>query len=160
MYTVNIQHFAPSRIHKSNIVRRTMTMRRYPPPSESSNEDQAEQQYFRTKEGNMTIVLICIVIMFIACQSLKIIPDIYEAIICQHSENTACDSTTTIEVLISVSHLLLAINSASNFVICMFRGQDFRGLFWRIFILGQWTRESRREAQVANAMNMTPKVSR
>ena len=38
------------------------------------------------KELNMTIVLVCIVVMFIFCQSIKIIPDIYEAVKCDHSE--------------------------------------------------------------------------
>ena len=37
------------------------------------------QQSHQTKERNMAIVLICIVVMFITCQSLKIIPDLYEA---------------------------------------------------------------------------------
>ena len=41
----------------------------------------------------LTVVLICIVIMFITCQSLKIIPDVYEAVFCNHDENV-CNSTT------------------------------------------------------------------
>ncbi len=38
------------------------------------------------RELNMAIVLVCIVVMFILCQSVKIIPDIYEALFCNHSE--------------------------------------------------------------------------
>ena len=41
-----------------------------------NNSEQSQQ----SKERNMAVVLICIVIMFISCQSLKIIPDVYEAI--------------------------------------------------------------------------------
>ena len=41
----------------------------------------------------LIVVLICIVIMFITCQSLKIIPDVYEAVFCNHDENV-CNSTT------------------------------------------------------------------
>ncbi len=37
------------------------------------------------KERDMTMVLIIIVFMFIACQSVKIIPDFYEAMWCQHN---------------------------------------------------------------------------
>ena len=40
-----------------------------------------------------------------------------------------CDTTTFIELLISLSHLLLAINSACNFVIYMWRGDKFRRVF-------------------------------
>ena len=126
--------------------------------------------------------------MFITCQSLKIIPDVYEAVFCNHDENV-CNSTTgnkkyiyifkkpatlyrikycphnylicpslpsllAIEVLISVSHLFLAINSAFNFVIYMFRGDRFRHIFWKIFILRQWTRERRRSLQTAGSIPM------
>ena len=137
----------------------------------------------------LTVVLICIVIMFITCQSLKIIPDVYEAVFCNHDENV-CNSTTgnkkiyflknatlyrikycqhnlinyiicpslpsllAIEVLISVSHLFLAINSAFNFIIYMFRGDRFRHVFWKIFILRQWTRERRRSLQPAGSIPM------
>ena len=38
------------------------------------------------KELNMTLVLACIVVMFIFCQSVKIIPDIYEAVVCDHTQ--------------------------------------------------------------------------
>ena len=34
----------------------------------------------------MALVLICIVVLFILCQSVKIIPDIYEALTCNHSQ--------------------------------------------------------------------------
>ena len=38
------------------------------------------------KEQNMALVLVCIVVMFIVCQSVKIVPDIYEALACDHSK--------------------------------------------------------------------------
>eukprot|EP00094_Tigriopus_californicus_P003536 TCALIF_03401-PA protein Name:"Similar to FR FMRFamide receptor (Drosophila melanogaster)" AED:0.29 eAED:0.29 QI:0/0.33/0/0.5/1/1/4/0/218 len=38
------------------------------------------------KEFNMALVLVCIVFMFIACQSIKIIPDVYEAMVCDYSK--------------------------------------------------------------------------
>ena len=58
-----------------------------------------------------------------------------------------CKSTTAIEVLISVSHLMLAINSSFNFVIYMFRGDRFRQIFWKIFVKRQWSRARRRSVQ-------------
>ena len=63
-------------------------------------------------------------------------------------------SLIAIEVLISVSHLFLAINSAFNFIIYMFRGDRFRHVFWKIFILRQWTRERRRSLQPAGSIPM------
>ena len=38
------------------------------------------------KEFNMALVLVCIVVMFIFCQSIKIIPDFYEALACDYSK--------------------------------------------------------------------------
>ena len=38
------------------------------------------------RELNMAVMLVCIVIMFILCQSVKIVPDIYEALLCNHSQ--------------------------------------------------------------------------
>ena len=38
------------------------------------------------RELNMAVVLIWLVINFISCQSIKIIPDIYEALYCSHQE--------------------------------------------------------------------------
>ena len=36
------------------------------------------------RETNMAIVLVCIVVMFIVCQSVKIVPDLWEALMCTH----------------------------------------------------------------------------
>ncbi|TRY71858.1 hypothetical protein TCAL_03401 [Tigriopus californicus] len=84
------------------------------------------------KEFNMALVLVCIVFMFIACQSIKIIPDVYEAMVCDYSKtDTSCESTTTIERIVSISYVLLALNSASNFVIYMLRGNKFRRVLSR-----------------------------
>jgi len=131
----------------TNGVRCTNSVRISPTNGNCNHQSQ------QSKERNMAVVLICIVIMFITCQSLKIIPDVYEAVFCNHDENV-CNSTTAIEVLISVSHLFLAINSAFNFIIYMFRGDRFRHVFWKIFILRQWTRERRRSLQPAGSIPM------
>lgn len=77
------------------------------------------------RETNMALVLVCIVIMFIVCQSIKIVPDLWEALVCTQEPN-GCGATYSIEVLISVSVVANAINSASNFGIYMLRGNKFR----------------------------------
>jgi len=71
------------------------------------------------KETNMALVLVCIVIVFIVCQSIKIVPDLWEALISDQQQYS-------IEVFISVSVVSMAINSASNFGIYMLRGNKFR----------------------------------
>ena len=38
------------------------------------------------KELNMALVLICIVVLFILCQSVKIVPDVYEALVCRRQQ--------------------------------------------------------------------------
>ena len=34
----------------------------------------------------MALVLICIVVLFILCQSVKIVPDVYEALVCRRQQ--------------------------------------------------------------------------
>ena len=42
------------------------------------------------KELNMALVLICIVVLFILCQSVKIVPDVYEALVCRRQQVVRC----------------------------------------------------------------------
>jgi hypothetical protein len=80
------------------------------------------------REANLGVVLITISILFILCQSVKIIPDMYEVIYCRLGNQAnlkdgyKCPTTTIIDNLIDLSHLLLAINSSANFFIYTWRG--------------------------------------
>ena len=49
-------------------------------------EAQKESYEERKRELNMAVVLLCVVILFITCQTIKIIPDIYEALYCSTEE--------------------------------------------------------------------------
>ena len=49
-------------------------------------EAQKESYEERKKELNMAVVLLWVVILFITCQSIKIIPDIYEVLYCTTKE--------------------------------------------------------------------------
>ena len=112
--------------------------------SDGQNEDQREIQLsHQKKEKNMAKVLVCIVILFLICQSLKIIPDIYEAVVCR-GKPTECKSNFVMDIIISVSHLCLAINSAANFVIYILRGDRFRVILTKLLCKCQWTKASRR----------------
>ena len=64
------------------------------------------------------------VLVFIFCQSVKLIPDLYEVFYCSIEPN--CDSLLWIEAIIDVSHLLLAINSSCNVVIYTFSRKQFQ----------------------------------
>jgi len=137
------------RIRKAVKERQSMTVEMSAEVNEATHGQQK-------KDKNMAIVLICIVVMFILCQSLKIIPDIFEAFFCDHSNDTsACQSPFSLEILISVSHLMLAVNSASNFLIYMLRGDKFRQFFFQIFFKCQCTRASRRSKEANRYRNST-----
>ena len=66
-----------------------------------------------------------VVVVFIICQSCKIIPDLYEVIICSQGGDR-CMSTQTIEAIIDISHLMLTINSSVNFFIYIIHRGQFR----------------------------------
>lgn len=106
------------------------------------------------KERNMATVLVCIVVLFLICQSLKIIPDIYEAIVCK-GDTAKCVQSTSVEIIISISHFLLAVNSAANFGIYILRGDRFRQVLAKILFQCQWTKVSRRRNSPTNVMMMT-----
>ena len=78
------------------------------------------------------------VLVFIFCQSVKLIPDLYEVFYC--SIEPKCDSLLWIEAIIDVSHLLLAINSSCNVVIYTFSRKQFQenisDLIWKQFVKG------------------------
>ena len=49
-------------------------------------EHQKESYEAQKRESSMAVVLLWVVILFITCQSVKIIPDIYEALYCSTEE--------------------------------------------------------------------------
>ena len=94
------------------------------------------------RENNLAGVLVFISLLFILCQSAKIVPDVYEVIYCRWSararaegrgggvggqEEEECTITPFIERVVSFSHFLLAFNSSVNFVIYTWRGKRKEG---------------------------------
>ncbi len=69
--------------------------------------------------------MISISVLFILCQSVKIVPDLYEVVNCGLANRLQepCKSNTVVDSLIDISHLLLAINSSANFIIYTWRGE-------------------------------------
>ena len=80
------------------------------------------------REANLGIVLVSISVMFILCQSVKVIPDCYEVLFCRigssglNSEGQ-CINHAVIDYIIDISHLMLAINSSANVIIYTIRGE-------------------------------------
>ncbi len=60
------------------------------------------------KELSMTLVLVCIVVMFILCQSVKIIPDVYEAVVCDHTAEVRVQHAPIPGVLEKIGQLGIA----------------------------------------------------
>ena len=80
------------------------------------------------REANLGIVLVSISVLFILCQSVKIVPDLYEVIYCRIgtsglNKDGLCVNNFTIDSIIDVSHLFLAINSSVNVIIYTLRGK-------------------------------------
>ena len=112
------------------------------PPSETKNnvnktrKTKVQKKHFLRKqqeEHSLGIILILMSILFVICQSLKIVPDMYEIIVCkpaaaqeQQSSSEQCEFPPIISQLTEISHLLVCINSAANFLIYYCAGAKFR----------------------------------
>ena len=99
---------------------------------EAAQHYESEMTAKQRREANLGIVLILISILFIVCQSVKIFPDIYEVLFCRigssgHNAEGHCKNNATIDIIIDVSHLMLAINSSVNVIIYTLRGKYFIG---------------------------------
>jgi len=68
--------------------------------------------------------------LFIFCQSFKIVPDLYELIVCRNSgnlgHNCAMSKIPVMNVIMRLSHFLVCFNSSTNFLIYYLNGKKFR----------------------------------
>ena len=97
----------------------------------------------KPQEINLAVTLVAISLLFICCQSIKIIPDVYEMIYCNHFELASkvtdnelekiCQVPTWIDAIVSVANLSCCINSAGNFILYMLRGKKFRDAFIKTY---------------------------
>ncbi|XP_059087497.1 FMRFamide receptor-like [Tigriopus californicus] len=107
------------------------------------NEIDPDMTSRQKREANLGVVLISISILFILCQSVKIIPDMYEVAFCRLGNSELmpkCPATPLMASLIDISHLLLAINSSANFIIYTWRGQKFREVLTQTFCFRKTSR--------------------
>ena len=98
----------------------------------SNKTDEFSFSLCLVKEGMSTVtkVLFTRSFFYVLCQSIKLIPDFYEVFACKpfHFEVGECPyhSTQTINKLIDVGHLFLAINSCVNILLYIIFGKSFR----------------------------------
>ena len=95
----------------------------------NNNTTQVEMTARQRREANLGIVLVSISVLFILCQSVKIVPDLYEVIYCRIGDSGLtkeglCVNNYTIDSIIDISHLFLAINSSVNVIIYTIRGKS------------------------------------
>ena len=102
--------------------------------NKSGKKTKVQKKHFLRKqqeEHSLGIILIIMSILFIICQSLKIVPDMYEIIVCESVEGSknsskACNFPAAISKISELSHLLVCVNSAANFLIYYCAGGKFR----------------------------------
>jgi len=92
----------------------------------------SSRSFFRRQqdEHNLGWILVGMSALFITCQSLKIIPDLYEVIICneQRTNGKVCTTSSqpVINMITRLSHLLVCFNLSANFVFYYLKGEKFR----------------------------------
>jgi hypothetical protein len=59
------------------------------------------------QEHKLGIMLIAVSVMFIVCQSFKMIPDLYEILFCS-DKSVPCTTTPFIKTCLNLSHLLVS----------------------------------------------------
>lgn len=99
------------------------------------SEDQLRALEKQRQEHKLGILLVAISILFILCQSFKIIPDLYEIMFCSDIED--CSSTAFIAFCVNLSHLLVCFNSSANFVIYLLGGEKFRRAWCQTYLCGK-----------------------
>ena len=92
-------------------------------------EDQLRFLEKQRQEHKLGVLLIAISILFILCQSVKIIPDLYEIMFW-----AGAPAPPIILFCIDLSKLLLCFNSSANFVIYLLRGEKFRRVWCETYL--------------------------
>ena len=106
---------------------------------ESDSVLQLSKMKLMSKEFDMGLTLAGISLMFVLCQSVKLVVDIYELTVCDHfkiaeeGHDPKCHSTIEIDVIASFGNLFVCINSAANFLLYMIKGKKFRDAFCQTY---------------------------
>ena len=99
------------------------------PPRQPAAISEEQMQTFekQCQEHKLGCLLVAISVMFIICQSFKLFPDIYEVVHCYNMDTeTECSTSSFVNKIVDLSHLLVCINSSANFLIYLLGGEKFR----------------------------------
>ena len=100
-----------------------------------SSRSSVRHEERRKFEIDMAITLMTISFMFVFCQSIKLVADVYEHGVCDHFKiaekgyDQKCHNPRKIDILISMGNLFCCINSAANFLVYIIKGKNFREAF-------------------------------
>ena len=97
------------------------------------SDEQLRDLEKQRQEHKLGVLLVGISILFICCQSFKIIPDVYEILFCPDMKGE-CVATPFIEFCVNLSHLLVCFNSAANFIIYLLGGEKFRRAWCQTYL--------------------------
>ena len=95
-------------------------------------EEQLRDLEKQRQEHKLGILLVGISVLFISCQSFKIVPDLYEIMFC--SDDQVCYTTPFVNTIVNLSHLLVCFNSSANFVIYLLGGEKFRRVWCETYL--------------------------
>ena len=111
------------------------------------------------KEQRLGKLLFGISVLFIFCQSFKMVPDIYELIFCPPSKdnNGQCETTPFVSTCVSLSHLLVCGNSALNWIVYLLAGEKFRNA-WSNTYLPEKCRPNRHKRTDARYQMYSPSL--
>ena len=118
----------------------------------------------KRKEIDMAINLIAISITFVLCQSVKLVADVYELMVCDHFKiakdgyDPQCHNPIEIDFVISLGNLFVCVNSAANFLMYMIRGKKFREAFCQTYF-SCWKKEENDQQNSINMYQMTQRSS-
>ena len=92
-----------------------------------------------SREVELAITCVIISLMFVVCQIVKLVADIYELAVCDHFKlhkngyDPSCQNNVTIDIFMCLGNLFSCINSASNFLLYMIKGKIFRDAFCKTY---------------------------
>ncbi len=137
MYVLHRGRATGNSLHVSPSGRNSNSHRMHPGQQQQQQQQQPTVSTKRKNEENLAITLVSISILFIVCQSVKMIADIYDVFcekkLTQEEEEAMCETNQFVEIAISLANLSTCVNSAANFLIYMLRGKKFRDLFLEIY---------------------------
>ena len=105
-----------------------------------SSRPNVKNEERRKFEIDMAITLVAISLMFVFCQSIKLVADIYEIAVCDHFKiaeegyDQNCYNPKAIDFLMSLGNLFCCINSAANFLVYIIKGKNFRKAFFEKYL--------------------------